>query len=536
MLFFKYATLLVTILISQYSYAEGKWVYLIDSKNGVKYEIDESSIARSGDNISFELRSQVTKSNASLMDLFTSGQAYDIAGYVANCNEPKFSTFFSKKIDADGKESGSTSVTTVEFASQNLKPAKADSIVNIAALKYCPGVLNPRNLKTLSDVSDKDLANINEWSLIRTNFKFPNTEIRANFLADLASVSRINDSIIQAPTLAILQQPSELDSVKDIKYILTLHQIDCKNSMYRAEIVEYYDLESRLMRRGGWRGYQPEFKPIPQNSNLDMVAVPYCAKIAQLPVFKKGGIAQVQQIIVPSTPLKVADGGNVASGKRIALVIGNASYKTRPLLNPINDAVDISTSLKGSGFEVIEVHDATLVQMRNAIRQFGDKLLTSDVGLVYYSGHGIEVKGQNYLIPVNADIKRSDEISDQSINMGLILGKMETAQKGVNILIVDACRDDPFGRSFRSSASGLAQVDAPRGTIVAFATSPGKVAADGEGRNSPYTKNLIKAMQVPNLPIEQVFKQVRRAVQEETKNQQTPWENTSLSGDFYFKK
>jgi uncharacterized caspase-like protein len=119
--------------------------------------------------------------------------------------------------------------------------------------------------------------------------------------------------------------------------------------------------------------------------------------------------------------------------------------------------------------------------------------------------------------------------------MSLILDKMETAQKGVNILIVDACRDDPFGRSFRSSSSGLAQVDAPRGTIVAFATSPGKVAADGDGRNSPYTKNLIKAIQMPNLPIEQVFKQVRRAVQEETKNQQTPWENTSLSGDFYFK-
>jgi uncharacterized caspase-like protein len=101
-------------------------------------------------------------------------------------------------------------------------------------------------------------------------------------------------------------------------------------------------------------------------------------------------------------------------------------------------------------------------------------------------------------------------------------------------LIIDACRDDAFGRSFRSSSSGLAQVDAPRGTIVAFATSPGKVAADGDGRNSPYTKNLIKAIQMPNLPIEQVFKQVRRAVQEETRNQQTPWENTSLSGDFYF--
>ena len=119
--------------------------------------------------------------------------------------------------------------------------------------------------------------------------------------------------------------------------------------------------------------------------------------------------------------------------------------------------------------------------------------------------------------------------------MALVLEKMSTAGKGVNILIVDACRDDPFGRSFRSVSRGLAQMDAPRGTIIAYATSPGKVAADGEGRNSPYTKNLVKVMQQPNKPIEQVFKEVRRAVQEETKNMQTPWENTSLSGDFYFK-
>ena len=118
--------------------------------------------------------------------------------------------------------------------------------------------------------------------------------------------------------------------------------------------------------------------------------------------------------------------------------------------------------------------------------------------------------------------------------MSLILEKMETAKKGVNILIVDACRDDPFGRSFRSGSRGLAQVDAPVGTIVAFSTSPGKVVADGEGRNSPYTKNLVKAIQQPNIPIEQVFKAVRREVQKETKGEQTPWENTSLSGDFYF--
>ena len=121
--------------------------------------------------------------------------------------------------------------------------------------------------------------------------------------------------------------------------------------------------------------------------------------------------------------------------------------------------------------------------------------------------------------------------------MALILEKISTAGKGVNILIVDACRDDPFGRSFRSSSGGLAQMDAPRGTIIAYATSPGKAASDGDPmeRNSPYTKHLVKAMQSPNKPVEQVFKDVRRAVQAETNDQQTPSENTSLSGDFYFR-
>ena len=235
----------------------------------------------------------------------------------------------------------------------------------------------------------------------------------------------------------------------------------------------------------------------------------------------------------PQTSTQTATASSI--GKRVALVVGNANYKVRPLKNPRNDADDISRSLRSSGFEVIDLRDATLQQMRNGVRQFGDRLINNDVGLVYYSGHGVEVKGRNYFIPVNADIMREDEIADQGLDVSLILEKMNTAGKGVNILIVDACRDDPFGRSFRSSSRGLAQMDAPRGTIIAYATSPGKVASDGDGRNSPYTKNLVKAMQQPNKPIEQVFKEVRRAVQEETKNQQTPWENTSLSGDFYFK-
>jgi uncharacterized caspase-like protein len=240
----------------------------------------------------------------------------------------------------------------------------------------------------------------------------------------------------------------------------------------------------------------------------------------------------IQQVSMPSTSPPVVAGLN---GKRIALVIGNSNYRTRPLRNPINDANDVSAALRTSGFQVIDLRDASLQQMRAGVRQFGDRLINNDVGLVYYSGHGVEVKGRNYFIPVNADIQREDEIADQGLDVSLVLEKMNTAGKGVNILIVDACRDDPFGRSFRSASRGLAQMDAPRGTIIAYATSPGKVAQDGDGRNSPYTKNLVRVMQQPNKPIEQVFKEVRRAVQEETKNQQTPWENTSLSGDFYFR-
>jgi hypothetical protein len=224
-----------------------------------------------------------------------------------------------------------------------------------------------------------------------------------------------------------------------------------------------------------------------------------------------------------------------SSSKRIALVIGNASYPSSPLKNPVNDAADISAVLKRSGFEVIDQRNATLVEMTRAIRQFGDKLMQSDVGLVYFSGHGIEAKGRNYLLPVNANLQREDEVAFQAIDANMILEKMNTANKSVNILIVDACRDNPFARSFRSISKGLAQMDAPTGTIVAFSTSPGKTAADGNGRNSPFTKNLVKAMSKINTPIETVFKEVRKLVVEETKGQQTPWESSSLIGDFYFK-
>ena len=224
--------------------------------------------------------------------------------------------------------------------------------------------------------------------------------------------------------------------------------------------------------------------------------------------------------------------------RRVALVIGNATYKVNPLKNPVNDSTDMARSLRSVGFDVIEANNTTLFQMREATRRFADKLGNSDVGLVYYSGHGVEVKGKNYLIPVNADIKREYEVVDQAFDASQFLEMMDNIRgpnnKRVNILIVDACRNNELQKSWRSTNNGLARMDAPGGTFISFATAPGRVAADGVGRNSPYTKHLLQALKQPNVPIEQVFKVVRRNVMEETKGEQIPWENSSLVGDFYF--
>ena len=229
---------------------------------------------------------------------------------------------------------------------------------------------------------------------------------------------------------------------------------------------------------------------------------------------------------------------NISTERRVALVIGNAAYKVNPLKNPVNDSTDMARSLRSVGFDVIEANNTTLAQMREVTRRFADKLGTSDVGLVYYSGHGVEVKGKNYLIPVNADIKREYEVVDQAFDAGQFLEMMDNIRgpnnKRVNILIVDACRNNELQKSWRSTNNGLARMDAPGGTFISFATAPGRVAADGVGRNSPYTKHLLQALKQPNVPIEQVFKVVRRNVMEETKGEQIPWENSSLVGDFYF--
>ena len=218
----------------------------------------------------------------------------------------------------------------------------------------------------------------------------------------------------------------------------------------------------------------------------------------------------------------------------IALIIGNACYKSFPLRNPVNDAEDMAGVLRERGFEVIMRTDANHRDMEKAIREFGKKLRNGGVGLFYFSGHGMQVNGVNYLIPVNEDIKAEDEIKYKAVDANFVLSKMESAGNAMNIMILDACRDNPFARSFRSLARGLAQMDAPQGTLIVYATAPGRTADDGTGRNGIFTRNLLDFIKQSNLEITQILKEVRRRVIDETDGKQIPWEASSIIGNFYF--
>jgi hypothetical protein len=226
---------------------------------------------------------------------------------------------------------------------------------------------------------------------------------------------------------------------------------------------------------------------------------------------------------------------SLSSEKRVALVIGNGAYKTAPQLkNPTNDAQDMAQALKRLGFEVMLLTDATHQRMEKAVVEFGVRLRQGGVGLFYYAGHGTQVKGQNYLIPVDAAIQSEGEVKFKALDAGLVISQMEEAGNGMNIVILDACRTNPYTRSFRSSVQGLARLDAPVGTLIAFSTAPDTAASDGTGRNSVYTQYLLNSLLISGLKIEDVFKTVRAAVVRETDKQQVPWESSSLIGQFYF--
>ncbi len=221
---------------------------------------------------------------------------------------------------------------------------------------------------------------------------------------------------------------------------------------------------------------------------------------------------------------------------RLALVIGNANYGVAGALkNPVNDANDMEAQLARLGFAVTKLLDADKRDMEYAINAFGKKLLeTGGIGLFYFAGHGVQVDGFNYLIPVGANVASEGDVKYFAVNAGWVLSKMQDAGNRLNMVFLDACRNNPFVRRFRSGLQGLAPMDAPEGTLVSFAAAPGGVAADGAGDNGVFTQNLLRYMNEPGLEVELMMKQVRAGVKKDTGGTQTPFSLSSLTGNFYF--
>ena len=256
-----------------------------------------------------------------------------------------------------------------------------------------------------------------------------------------------------------------------------------------------------------------------------------------MPTARPAGVAPGAVSVTPASPpaasrIEAAPAMPTATGRRLALVIGNGAYRDAPLRNPVNDARALAGSLSALGFEVMKGENLGQRDMTRLIARFGERLAGQDVGMFFFAGHGIQMRGKNYLIPVDAQIASENSVRAEAVDVDDVLDQLSSSP--LNVVILDACRNNPFERRFRSLSSGLAQMDAPKGTLIAYATAPGKVAQDGEGANSTYTTALLRVLAEPGLPVEAVFKRVRSEVARATGDNQIPWEASSLTGDFYF--
>jgi len=229
--------------------------------------------------------------------------------------------------------------------------------------------------------------------------------------------------------------------------------------------------------------------------------------------------------------------------KRVALVIGNAAYhNTTPLLNPSNDASDVAAALQRLGFEVVDGRDLDKRSMERLIRQFAVKLAGADVALFFYAGHGLQVEGQNYLVPTDARLATEGDVDFEGLSVNLVIKQMERDAK-TSLVLLDACRDNPLARNLarnmgtRSTqvGQGLAELKAGVGTLIGYSTQPGAFALDGTGRNSPYTQALLKYVEAPGRDFSGVLVEVRNDVLKATSGKQVPWEHTSLTGQVYLK-
>jgi uncharacterized caspase-like protein len=224
-----------------------------------------------------------------------------------------------------------------------------------------------------------------------------------------------------------------------------------------------------------------------------------------------------------------------ADQHRVALVVGNSAYsRFGQLRNAVRDAKSISLKLEELGFEVITATDVDRSELMRVIVEFGSKLHADGVGLFYYSGHGIQVDGENYILPLNAQIEDEDDVRIEAVEMYLVLNYMRKARSRLNLVLLDACRNNPFSNGSRSAARGLAPMDAPEGTLVAYATGKGQTADDGDGDHSPFTAALLEELDVQGRPIEGTLKAVTRSVKKATDGKQRPWQESSFTGEFSF--
>lgn len=257
------------------------------------------------------------------------------------------------------------------------------------------------------------------------------------------------------------------------------------------------------------------------------------------------GLFAASGIFLASALPSVADNSDYATtGKRVALVIGNGAYVAVPRLdNPASDAKAVSAALKRLGFDVTEGYDLTAAQLRVAVQAFSDNLTGAQAAVVYYAGHGVSVDGENYLLPTDFVLKSPADLDFNSVSLSLILRQMQREER-VSVVILDACRDNPFkvelSRTRTRSvigARGLASVegDLAHGSLIAFASDPGKAALDGApGEHSPFTEALLAHIEDPGVSIDTVMQRVRADVWKQTKFKQLPWVNTSLIGEFDF--
>jgi Caspase domain len=220
---------------------------------------------------------------------------------------------------------------------------------------------------------------------------------------------------------------------------------------------------------------------------------------------------------------------------RIALVIGNSKYPDSPLTNPFNDANAMGKELKALGFDTQVLLDSNLKDLGSAIQAYSGRIAKSKaVGLFYYAGHGVQLAWRNYLVPIDAEIDRIDDIPKKTFELNALLNALTKAQNSMNIIILDACRDNPFGKKLPIEQKGLSQFDAPANSLLCYSTAPGNVASDGSGKNGLFTENLLREMRNPDSKIEDVMKRVRLEVRRTSQGAQIPWESTSLVDDFYF--